>query len=154
MNYWLVKSEPSAYSIQDLKRDGKTDWSGVRNYQARNFMRDQMKIGDKVLYYHSNTEVTGVVGVAEVCSEPYPDPTAFDPESHYFDPKSSPDKPTWILVDIKFVEEFPRTVTLAEIKADSELSKMMVAQKGMRLSVQPVSKEHFELILKRAGKES
>lgn len=149
-NYWLIKSEPNDYSIDDLAKDGQTDWTGVRNYQARNFMRDQMKIGDLALFYHSNSEIPGVVGLAKVCSAPHPDRTAFDPNDSHFDPKSNPAKPTWMVVDMAFVEKFPRLVSLADIKADPELSEMMVAQKGMRLSIQPVKPEHFDKIVRLA----
>lgn len=147
MNYWLLKSEPNAYSIDDLARDKTTHWDGVRNFQARNYMRDQMKVGDKVLFYHSNTEPIGIVGVAEVCKEAYPDHTAFDPKDHHYDPKSDPSKPTWYMVDIAFVKKFDTPLTLSDIKANPGLETMMVAQKGSRLSVQPVSKEHFDYIV-------
>jgi predicted RNA-binding protein with PUA-like domain len=150
MNYWLIKSEPDEYSIDDLKNDGSSPWTGVRNYQARNFMRDGMRPGDLVLFYHSSTIPPGVSGLARVASEPYPDPTAFDPKSEYFDPKSSISNPTWMLVDFQFVEKFPTYITLEEIKSSPELQSMRVAQRGSRLSVQPVEKQHFELILERA----
>lgn len=153
--FWLMKSEPEVFSIDDLaNRPGQTtSWDGVRNYQARNFMRDEMKLGDRVLFYHSNCKVPGVVGIAEVCSStPHPDKTQFDPHSEYFDPKATPENPRWMLVDVKFIEKFPRTVSLREIKDDPELSKMKVAQRGQRLSVQPVEKCHYDEILKRAGK--
>src|SRR4051812_22474266 len=106
--FWLMKTEPGSYSIDDLKRDKKTYWSGVRNYQARNFMRDHMKIGDLVLYYHSNAEPPGVAGIARVCAEAHPDFSAWDPEDKHFDPRSSQEKPLWMMVDIEFVEKFPR----------------------------------------------
>lgn len=146
-SYWLVKSEPDDFSLDDLERQGKEPWTGVRNYQARNFMRDGMKKGDLVLFYHSNITPPGVVGMAEVLSDPYADPTAFNPKSDYFDPKSNPENPTWILVDIGFREKFPRMVSLDEIRTHPVLSGMRVAQKGSRLSVQPVSTEHFETLV-------
>jgi predicted RNA-binding protein with PUA-like domain len=147
MKYWLVKSEPGSYSIDDLKRDGKTIWDGVRNYQARNFMRDEMKVGDQVLFYHSNTEVPAIVGLAEVSSGPQVDPTAFDKTDSHFDPKSNPQKPTWILVEIKFVRKFTHPISLSQLKADSKFKDLMLTQKGSRLSVQPVSQADFEAIL-------
>ncbi|MDA3860175.1 MAG: EVE domain-containing protein [Melioribacteraceae bacterium] len=146
--YWLMKSEPGAYSIDDLVKDKKTHWDGVRNYQARNFMRDEMKIGNQVLFYHSNAKPTGVVGVCEVMKEGYPDFTAFDPEDKHFDAKSKEDKPTWIMVDIKLVKKLKRTVTLEEIKDNSKLLDMKLVQRGNRLSVMPVSKKEFDIILR------
>lgn len=148
--YWLMKSEPSTYSIEDLKRDGSTHWDGVRNYQARNYMRS-MTLGDKVLFYHSNAPETGVAGVAEVCREAYADFTAQDPTNDHFDPKSTTADPIWEMVDIAYVETFPRVVTLQEIKEAPALRGIVVAQKGSRLSVQPVSEEHFKEIRKMAG---
>ncbi len=144
--YWLMKSEPGAYSIDDLVKDKKTHWDGVRNYQARNFMRDDMKVGDQVLFYHSNAKPTGVVGVCEVIKEGYPDFTAFDPEDKHFDPKSKEDKPTWMMVDIKLKEKLKRTVTLEEIKENSKLQNMKLVQRGNRLSVMPVAKKEFNII--------
>ncbi len=142
--YWLMKSEPEAYSIDDLKRDGKTYWDGVRNYQARNFMRDQMKVGDLVLYYHSNAEPSGVAGIAKICRTGYPDFCAWDPKDKHYDPSSNPAKPTWMMVDLEFVEKFPHFVSLQELKANPDLDGMLVLKKGMRLSVQPVEEIHFE----------
>lgn len=144
--YWLIKSEPDVYGLEQLKNDGRTGWSGVRNYQARNFMRDSMKMGDGVLYYHSNAKPTAIMGIAEVCREGYPDPTQFDSKSEYFDPKSKPGSPTWIMIDVKFVEEFKRPVTLFELKTKKGLEKMMLTQKGSRLSVQPVAPAEWEII--------
>ena len=149
--HWLMKSEPGAYSIDDLERERRAEWDGIRNYQARNIMRDDMKVGDPVLFYHSNARPPGVVGLARVASEPYPDPTQFDPDSRYFDPKSEPDAPRWILVDVEHVETFPRMVPLPELRADPALAGMMLLQKGSRLSIQPVSAPHFRRILKLAG---
>lgn len=150
MRRWLVKSEPGSYSIWDLERDGVTPWDGVRNYQARNLMRDDMKVGDPVLFYHSNADPPGVAGVAEVASKPYPDPTQFDPASKYLDPKSDPDSPRWMLVDIGFVRRFPEVVPLARLRDDPKLDGMPLLQKGQRLSVQPVEARHFKHILSLA----
>jgi predicted RNA-binding protein with PUA-like domain len=152
MKYWLIKSEPEAFSIQDLEDspDQITHWDGIRNYQARNFMRDDMKIGDKLLFYHSNCKEIGVVGVAEVVKESYPDHTAWDSNSKYYDSKSTPDNPRWFMVDVKLVEKFKRTVTLKEIKNEPKLADMKLVQKGVRLSVQPVTKEEFQHIAKMA----
>lgn len=147
MQYWLMKSEPDTYSIDDLKKDGRAEWDGIRNYQARNFMRDSMSIGDQVLFYHSNTQVPGVVGLAEVCSAPYPDPTQFNVQSKYFDSKSSTEKPRWVLVDVCFKTLFDNVVTLRAIKADPFFEEMLLVKKGQRLSIQPVEKKHFERIL-------
>jgi predicted RNA-binding protein with PUA-like domain len=146
--YWLLKCEPEAYSIDDLERDGEATWEGVRNFQARNTMRDDMKVGDGVLFYASNAEPSGVTGVAEVSREGYPDPFAFQKGHKYFDSKSDPDNPTWYMVDIRFVEKFPEIVPLAELKAAKGLAKMVVTQKGSRLSVQPVTKKEHEIVLK------
>jgi predicted RNA-binding protein with PUA-like domain len=146
MQYWLFKSEPSAYSIDDLARDSKTHWDGVRNFQARNYLRDQMRIGDKVLFYHSNTDPLAIVGVAEISCDPYPDHTAFDPNDSHYDPKSKLATPTWYMVDITFTRKLNKPITLPEIKADPILQHMVVAQKGSRLSVQPVLEEHFKRV--------
>jgi predicted RNA-binding protein with PUA-like domain len=147
MAYWLMKSEPSTYSIADLERDGRTAWEGVRNYQARNFLRDSMSVGDPVLFYHSNAEPSGVAGLGRIARAAYPDATAFDPNSKYYDAASTPDNPRWFLVDVGFVERFPRTVALSELKEDSQLTGMEVTRKGSRLSVQPVSEAHFQRVL-------
>jgi predicted RNA-binding protein with PUA-like domain len=143
---WLMKTEPGSYSIDDLARDGRTAWEGVRNYQARNFMRDQMRPGDPVLFYHSNTDPIGVAGLARVASESYPDRAALDPASHYYDEKASEDDPRWYLVDIEFVERFPRVVTLDELRGDPRLAKMLVINKS-RLSVQPVTDEEYSIVV-------
>lgn len=154
MNYWLIKSEGDCYSILDLKKDKKVPWSGIRNFQARNFMRDSMKIGDKALFYHSGSAGSpqvkgpGVFGTATVASKPYPDATAFDKKDDHYDPKSKKDSPTWMLVDMEFGSVFNRPVTLTQIKFEPKLKGIMVAEVGSRLSIQPVSKEHFELIVK------
>jgi predicted RNA-binding protein with PUA-like domain len=148
--YWLMKSEPGTYSIDDLERDGETCWDGVRNYQARNFMRDEMQVGDGVLFYHSNASPPGVVGVAEVSRESYPDHTARDPESHYYDEKATDDDARWHMVDIRFKQKLARTVPLDELKADPALEGMTVTTRS-RLSVQPVSRQHFEHVLRLGG---
>lgn len=146
MKLWLMKSEPDVFSIDDLARDGETTWEGVRNYQARNFMRD-MKVGDLVLYYHSNAEPSGVAGVAKVSREVYPDPTQFDPKSDYYDASSPKDDPRWQRVDVEFVERFANVVSLDELKKDAALDGMLVIRKGQRLSVQPVEAAHFTRLL-------
>jgi len=145
--YWLMKSEPAVFSFDDLRtRPGSTDhWDGVRNYQARNYMR-QMTKGDLVLFYHSNCAPPGVMGTAEVVREAYPDDTAFDPKSRYYDPKSKADNPRWYMVDVEWKEAFPRMVTLSEMRSTPELAGMKLLQKGQRLSVMPVTKEEFEKV--------
>jgi predicted RNA-binding protein with PUA-like domain len=140
--YWLLKTEPEGYSIDDLKRDKVEPWSGVRNYQARNFMQS-MSVGDLCLFYHSSTDPTGVVGIAKVVAKAHSDQTQFDRKSHYFDPKATIDKPIWYCADIGFIEKFKHTVTLFEIKLDPKLQGMLVRERGSRLSVQPVSEKHF-----------
>ncbi len=147
--YWLMKSEPDAYSITDLERDGVEHWDGIRNYQARNNMR-AMNVGDLVLFYHSNAKPPGVVGVAKVCKTAYPDHTAWDAKSKYFDPKSPADAPRWEMVDVEFVEATPNLVSLEQLKADPALADMVVTQRS-RLSVQPVEKHHFVHVLRLAG---
>ncbi|TGU74374.1 EVE domain-containing protein [Geomonas terrae] len=151
-NYWLFKSEPSSFSLDDLRSrpDATEHWDGVRNFQARNFLRDQIKVGDQVLFYHSNIAEPAVVGLAEVVREGYPDFTAFDPASKYFDPRSNPEKPTWFMVDVRFVRALPRPVTLAELKTVPELSEMALLNRS-RLSVQPVRKEEWDRVMKLAG---
>jgi len=151
--YWLMKSEPDVFSIDDLKNQPKsTDhWDGVRNYQARNFMRDEMKKGDLILFYHSNAKEIGIVGIAEVVKEAYPDFTAFDKKSKYYDPKSNEENPRWFMVDVKYKKKFKSVLTLQEIKDHKVLSNMKVAQKGQRLSIQPVEKKHFDLVCKMSG---
>lgn len=150
MNYWLIKSEPDAFSIDDLINSpgGKDHWDGIRNYQARNFMRDSMQIGDQVLFYHSNCKPPGVVGVAEVASGPYPDHTAFESSSNYYDAKSDPDNPRWLMVDIRFVRKLERMISLEEIKQHADrLEDFALVRRGNRLSIMPVSKEHWDFIL-------
>ena len=148
--YWLIKSEPDVFSIDDLakSKNKATHWDGVRNYQARNFIRDEMKKGDKVLFYHSNAEPTAVAGICEVAKEAYPDFTAFDPKDKHYDPKSKKESPAWFMVDVKFVKKFKKEVTLAEIKSNKKLQKMRLVQPGNRLSVMPVTKNEFEEIVK------
>jgi len=144
-NHWLMKSEEDVYSIEDLRRDGTTRWDEIRNYEARNTMRDRMHPGDLVLYYHSNSNPSGVAGVARVASESYPDPTQFDRKSRYFDEKATKEEPRWWLVDVEFVEEFPRVVPLAEVKKHPKLREMVLVRRP-RLSVQPVTKKEFEIV--------
>jgi predicted RNA-binding protein with PUA-like domain len=142
-----MKSEPDVYSIDDLERDGREMWDSIRNYQARNMMRDDMRIGDEVFFYHSNCKEPAIAGISRVCSEPYPDPTQFDQDSKYFDPKSTQDEPRWILVDVEFVRKLAQPITLADIKAHPELEDMILTRRGNRLSIMPVSKEHWDIIL-------
>lgn len=149
--FWLMKSEPETFSIDDLASKRTTPWEGVRNYTARNFMRDCLQPGDGVLFYHSSTTPPGVVGLATVVGAPYPDPTAFDPASPYHDPGASPDEPRWILVDVGFVEKLPAPVPLERLRDDPALQGMLVAQKGQRLSVQPVLRAHFEHVARLGG---
>ena len=146
--YWLMKCEPGAYTIDDLARDGRTSWEGVRNYQARNFMRDQMQEGDGVLFYASNADPSGVTGLATIARAAYPDHFAWKKGHKYFDAASTPDKPLWYLVDIKFVERFPEIVPLDALKKAAGLEQMMVIRKGARLSVQPVTKGEFDIVSK------
>ncbi len=154
VKYWLFKSEPEAFSLQDLKnsKNGTTYWNGVRNYQARNFMRDEMKSGDKALFYHSSTDIPAAVGVCEIVKEGYPDFTAFDPDDHHYDPKSKKDSPAWYMVDIKFVEEFNSPVSLQQIKENPKLQNMRLVQRGNRLSVMPVEEAEFKEIVKMGKK--
>lgn len=150
-NSWLVKSEPEVFSIDDLARDRVTGWEGVRNFQARNFMRDAMKPKDLVLFYHSRAEPPGVAGLAKVHGAPLADPTQFDPKSEHYDPTSRRDEPRWMMVQLEFVEKFKRLVPLEALKADPKLKGLALLQKGQRLSVQPVSAEHLRHILSLAG---
>jgi len=150
--YWLFKSEPSSFSLQDLKnRPGATEhWDGVRNYQARNYLRDEVRVGDRVLFYHSNIAEPAVVGIAEVVRAGYPDVTALDPQGSHFDPRHTPEKPVWYMVDVRYVRELPRPVTLAELKGIPELSELPLLNRS-RLSVQPVGAGAWSLILKLGG---
>lgn len=145
--YWLLKSEPTSYSIDDFAKDKVTEWTGIRNYQARNFINN-MKKGDPVLIYHSSCEVTGVYGVGEVVSGPLPDPTQFDVKDSHFDPKATKEKPIWFMVKVSFKKKLKNPVTLTHIKRSPTLSKMIVAKQGSRLSIQPVSMPHFDEIVK------
>ncbi len=154
MAFWLMKSEPHVYPWEQLVEDGNTHWDGVRNYQARNIMRDDMKIDDFVLFYHSNCKPPHVAGIARVCREAYPDFTALDPESKYFDSKSSPDNPRWMMVDIEAVEALPDGVALSDMRENPELEGMPLLQRGQRLSVQPVTSKHFEVVCRMGGLES
>jgi len=150
LNYWLMKSEPTTFSIDDLAAspDQTTSWEGVRNYQARNMLRDEIKSGDRVLYYHSACTEPGCVGTATVVRDGYPDHHALDPRHHYFDPKSKPDKPTWYMVDIKLDHKFTQPVTLAALRQNAGLQSMQVLRKGNRLSVQRVTKKEFDQVVK------
>ncbi|MBR7745561.1 EVE domain-containing protein [Undibacterium baiyunense] len=151
MKYWLMKSEPNEVSIDDALRLGAAPWFGVRNYQARNFMRDQMQIGDGVLFYHSSCDEPGIAGIAEVASTAYPDATQFDSNSHYFDPKSTVENPRWILVDVKAIRK-TRLLSLAEMRSNPELASMVVLQKGSRLSITPVTAAEWRAVLKLLDK--
>ncbi len=150
IKYWLIKSEPNTFSIEDLSKSKNqtTYWDGVRNYQARNYMRDEMKLGDKIIFYHSNSEPPGAAGICEVVKEAYPDFTAFDPENPHYDPKSKKDNPAWMMVDVKFVKKFSKLVSLSEIKSNKKLQKMKLVQPGSRLSVMPVTKDEFDEIVR------
>ncbi len=145
--FWLIKSEGECYSIDHLKKDKKGPWTGVRSYQARNYMRDDMKVGDLALFYHSNSKPSGVYGIAKVASKPHPDQTQFDSADEHFDPKSKKENPQWVCVDFTFVEKFKNPITLAELKLDPQLEGMYVRRKGDRLSIQPVSQKHFEYVV-------
>ena len=150
MKYWLMKSEPDTYSIDDLAKKSPAMWEGCRNWVVRNFMKDDMKVGDMAFFYHSSCVPPGVIGTMEVVSTAYPDPTQFDPKSDYYDPKSSPDKPRWLVVDMKFVEKFPRLLTLAELREEPGLEDMLVNRRGQRLSVMPVAPEEWKIVHKMA----
>ncbi|MBI1272168.1 EVE domain-containing protein [bacterium] len=149
--FWLFKSEPKVYSIDDLKKEKTAFWEGVRNYQARNLLRDTIKKGDQVLFYHSNAEPPGIVGICQVVKEGYPDHTQFDEASKYFDPKSKKDDPRWYMVDVKFVKKFKSIVSLETLKNSAGLEEMMVTKRGARLSIQPVTEKEWKTVLKLAG---
>lgn len=151
--YWLFKSEPETYSIADLwcERTKTTYWDGVRNYQARNLLRDTINLGDRVLFYHSNADPMAIVGTAEVVKTGYPDHTAFDPKDHHYDPKSNPDEPTWFMVDVRLLQVFPKPVTRDDLKACDDLRKMMVLRTGARLSIQPVTAAEWRAVHRLAG---
>ena len=148
--YWLFKSEPNNYSFSDLlgEKDQTAEWDGVRNYQARNLMRDEMRIGDQVLFYHSSTKIPAVIGTATIVTEAYPDFTAWDSSAKYFDPKSDPDNPTWLMVDIRANQEFTSQVTLQDIKQNPSFQHMLLVKRGVRVSVQPVTQQEYEEIVK------
>ena len=150
MRYWLMKSEPSDYSIDDLARDKTASWWGVRNYQARNFMRDGMRVGDRAFFYHSSCAVPGIYGIIEIARAAYPDHTAWDPENHHYDPKSTPERPLWFMVDVRFRRELEKPVTLTAIKMQPALKQMRLVQRGSRLSVMPVTAKEWNTILKLA----
>ncbi|MDH5328133.1 MAG: EVE domain-containing protein [Gammaproteobacteria bacterium] len=149
MKYWLMKSEPDTFSIDDLanRPDQTEHWDGVRNYQARNMMRDDMRPGDKIFFYHSNCKEPGIVGIAKVVKAGYPDFTAFDSQQKYFDPKSDPNNPRWYMVDVQFVRKLKRTITLTELKQANTLADMALVRKGNRLSIMPVTQEQWSMIL-------
>ena len=151
MRYWLIKSEPDVFSIDHLQRAKREPWTGVRNYQARNSMRDDMRPGDLALFYHSSTVPPGVAGIAKVAGDAYPDPTQFDGKSEYYDPKATRENPRWMLVDFDFVAKFDVEVTLQQMKEDPALEGMVVLQKGTRLSITPVEAKHFKRVCKLAG---
>lgn len=153
--YWLFKSEPSAYSFNDLlnEENRTAEWDGVRNYQARNFMRDDMKVGDYVLFYHSNAKPPGVIGTARIVREGYPDDSAWNLDSRYYDPKSDSANPTWMMVDIKAEQRLSRFISLNELKANPALSEMLVTKRGQRLSIQPVTAEEWAEVLAMAERE-
>lgn len=146
-----MKSEPDTYGIDDLEREGTNMWEGCRNYTVRNFFRDSMQIGDLAFFHHSNVDPAGIVGVMEIVSEAYPDPTQFDPKSHYYDPKSPADAPRWLVRDVKFVRKFKRTVSLAEMRETPGLEDMWVTRKGQRLSVMPVTEAEWKIIMSLDG---
>lgn len=149
MNYWLMKSEPGEFSIDDLRsRPGKREpWDGVRNYEARNMMRDEMKVGDLAIFYHSSCDVPGVAGIMKVVRAAYPDQTAFDRDNKHYDPRSDPEKPRWYHVDVKFVRKLKRVIPLAELKAHPELAGMPLLRRGNRLSIMPVTQKEWDFIL-------
>ena len=151
MSHWLIKSEPEVFSIADLARVRREPWTGVRNYQARNFMWKDMQPGELALFYHSNAKPPGIAGIARVAGPPHPDPTQFEPAGEYFDPKASPAAPRWWLVDFEYVATFESMLTLAELKSDPSLAAMLVCQRGSRLSIQPVAASHFARICQLGG---
>ena len=147
MTYWLMKSEPDDYSIDDLARDKKEPWDGIRNYQVRNMIRDEMNVGDQAFFYHSSCKVPSVVGIMTIVSEAYPDPTQFDPGDKHFDEKSKPEDPRWLLVDVEFERKLNRPITLKELKEHPGLADFRLNQRGNRLSIFPVGRQHWDLIL-------
>jgi len=151
--YWLLKSEPTSYSIDDLAAEPRqtTCWDGIRNYQARNFLRDEFHVGDRAFFYHSSTQPMAIVGTVEVISTAYPDSTAFDPDDHHYDSKSDPDNPTWMMVDVKLLQRFPEPVTRDVLRACDDLKEMMLLKRGSRLSVQPVTPQEWKAVHRLAG---
>ncbi len=149
MKYWLFKSEPSCFGIDDLAKspDQTTCWDGVRNYQARNMMRDDMRVGDQGFFYHSNCKEIGIAGLVEIVKAAYPDHTQFDPEDGHYDPTSSADTPRWLMVDVKFLQKYDRVLTLNELRENPYLSSLMILRKGSRLSITPVTAAEFQVIL-------
>ena len=143
-----MKSEPGTYSIDDLKKDGTTLWTGVRNYQARNFMTQMMKVGDQVLFYHSSAEPPGVAGLAQISKAAIPDPSQFDKKSDSYDPKATKEKPIWFCVEVKFISKFPEIISLDQLRSDKKLASMLVLKKGQRLSIQPVTASEFQTVCK------
>ena len=151
MRYWLMKSEPDTYGIDDLRKKGGPDiWEGCRNYTVRNFFRDDMKVGDMAFFHHSNANPSGIIGTMQIVREAYPDPTQFDPSSHYYDPKSPKDNPRWLAPDVEFVEEFPRIISLVELRETPGLEDMLVIRKGQRLSVMPVTESEWNIVMELA----
>jgi predicted RNA-binding protein with PUA-like domain len=150
--YWLLKSEPDCYSFEDLRKDGSTSWTGVRNYQARNFLRDSMQSGDLAFFYHSSADPAAIVGICQIEGEPFPDDTALDPEDDHYDPKHTPDKPTWYARTVKYVEPLSRVMAIQDLRTIKGLDAMVLLQKGSRLSVQPVSETEWKTIIATATK--
>ena len=147
MQYWLMKSEPDTYSIDDLQSFVVDHWDGIRNYQVRNFFRDQMQVGDQAFFYHSNCKVPGIVGTMEIASKAYPDHTAFNPSEKYFDSKSDPENPRWLMVDVRYIRHLDRMITLSELRLQKQIADMKLLQRGNRLSVLPLSKKEWQYIL-------
>ena len=147
MQYWLMKSEPDTYSIDDLQSFGVDHWDGIRNYQVRNFFRDQMQVGEQAFFYHSNCKKPGIVGTMEIVSKAYPDHTAFDPSEKYFDSKSDPENPRWLMVDVRYIRHLDRMITLGELRQQKQIADMKLLQRGNRLSVLPLSKMEWQYIL-------
>jgi len=147
MQYWLMKSEPDTYSIDDLQSFGVDHWDGIRNYQVRNFFRDKMQVGDNAFFYHSNCKEPGIVGTMEIASKAYPDHTAFDPSEKYFDSKSDPENPRWLMVDVRYLRHLDRMITLGELRQQKQIADMKLLQRGNRLSVLPLSKKEWQYIL-------
>lgn len=155
MRYWLMKSEPDEFNIDDLadRKNQIEPWSGVRNFQVRNWIRNEMQLGDLAFFYHSSCKVPGIVGIIKIISKAYPDPTAFDPHSDYYDPKSNPQKPIWYCVDVQFVKKFPHMITLDQLRQHPALHTIRVLEKGSRLSITPVTKKEWDVIIRLANHE-